>query len=297
MINFIDKKNIFFIVSALVILAGLVCFIIFGGLNLGLDFTGGTAITIDIHAEFNDEDIVKIVKDTTGLEASVQKLGDDKTEAYILTEEIGTEDRDAIVEAVKEKYSLAQEDVLDVTNVSASASALLLTNALQAIMWAVLAMLIYITFRFNFRSGVAAILGLVHNVLVMLAVYAIFQLPINSTFVAAILTIVGYSINDTIVVFDKIRENVKRDSRTPFGKLANISLNQTLLRTLNTSLTTLFTITALYILGVTSIKEFALPIIIGVIVGTYSSVCIATPLWVVFRDFTFKKNGRKSKKA
>lgn len=283
MINFVDKKNIFFIISAVIILAGVVCFAIFGGFNLGLDFSGGTAITIDMHTEFNDEDIIKIVKDTAGLEASVQKLGDAKTEAYILTEEIGTEQRDAIVDAIKEKYSLSQEDVLDVTNVSASASALLLTNALQAISWAVLAMLIYITFRFDFRSGIAAILGLVHNVLVMLAVYAIFQLPINSTFVAAILTIVGYSINDTIVVFDKIRENAKRDSRTAFGKIANTSLNQTLLRTLNTSLTTLFTITALYILGVTSIKEFALPIIIGVVVGTYSSICIATPLWVVLK--------------
>jgi len=292
MINFIDKKNIFFIVSAAVILIGIICFAIFGGLNLGLDFTGGTAITIDMHAEFNDQDI-KIVKDTTGLEASVQKLGDAKTEAYILIEEIDTEKRDAIVDAIKEKYSLNQEDVLDVTNVSASASALLLANALQAISWAVLAMLIYITFRFNFRSGLSAIIGLVHNVLVMLAVYAIFQLPINSTFVAAILTIVGYSINDTIVVFDKIRENAKRDSRTAFGKIANISLNQTMLRTLNTSLTTLFTITALYILGVTSIKEFALPIIIGVIVGTYSSICIATPLWVVLKNFTFKKASKK----
>jgi len=293
MINFIDKKNIFFIVSAAVILIGIICFAIFGGLNLGLDFTGGTAITIDMHAEFNDQDIIKIVKDTTGLEASVQKLGDAKTEAYILIEEIDTEKRDAIVDAIKEKYSLNQEDVLDVTNVSASASALLLANALQAISWAVLAMLIYITFRFNFRSGLSAIIGLVHNVLVMLAVYAIFQLPINSTFVAAILTIVGYSINDTIVVFDKIRENAKRDSRTAFGKIANISLNQTMLRTLNTSLTTLFTITALYILGVTSIKEFALPIIIGVIVGTYSSICIATPLWVVLKNFTFKKASKK----
>ncbi len=293
MINFIDKKNIFFIVSAAVILIGIICFAIFGGLNLGLDFTGGTAITIDMHAEFNDQDIIKIVKDTTGLEASVQKLGDAKTEAYILIEEIDTEKRDAIVDAIKEKYSLNQEDVLDVTNVSASASELLLANALQAISWAVLAMLIYITFRFNFRSGLSAIIGLVHNVLVMLAVYAIFQLPINSTFVAAILTIVGYSINDTIVVFDKIRENAKRDSRTAFGKIANTSLNQTMLRTLNTSLTTLFTITALYILGVTSIKEFALPIIIGVIVGTYSSICIATPLWVVLKNFTFKKASKK----
>lgn len=288
MINFIGKKNIFFIASAAVILVGLICYIVFGGFNLGLDFKGGTAITIDIKQEYNDQDIIKIVKDTTGHAASVQKLGDAKTEAYIVVEEISSEERDAVVNALKEKYTLTDADVLDTTNVSASASAKLLTNALQAVLWSVLAMFVYIAFRFNVRSGLSAILGLVHNVLVMMAVYAIFRIPINSTFVAAVLTIVGYSINDTIVVFDKIRENAKRNSHDKFAAIANTSLNQTIYRTINTSVTTLITITALYILGVESIKEFALPIIIGVLVGTYSSVCIATPLWVVLRDIKFK---------
>ena len=173
--------------------------------------------------------------------------------------------------------------MLEATNVSASASTKLISDAFKAIAWAVLFMLIYITVRFNFRSGVSAIVGLIHNILVMLAVYAIFRIPVNTSFIAAILTIVGYSINDTIVVFDKIRENAKMDRRSKFGEIANKSLNQTLTRTLNTSFTTLFTILALYVLGVDSIREFALPIIIGVIVGTYSSICIATPMWTVLR--------------
>ena len=284
MINFVGKKNIFFIVSGAIILLGMIAFAIFGGLNLDLDFQGGTAIRMELGQDFNDEDVRKLVSDTIGGHTvAVQKAGTNKTEAYIKTVEIDTETRDKVVEAIKEKYSLDQNALLEANNVSASASTKLITDAFKATGWAVVFMLIYITFRFNIRSGLAAVLGLVHNILIMLSVYAIFQIPVNSSFIAAVLTIVGYSINDTIVVFDKIRENEKHDRRSEFAVVANTSLNQTLTRTLNTSLTTLFTILTLYVLGVASIREFALPIIIGVIVGTYSSICIATPLWVVLR--------------
>ena len=288
MINFVGKKNIFFIVSGAIILLGMIAFAIFGGLNLDLDFQGGTAIRMELGQDFNDEDVRKLVSDTIGGHTvAVQKAGTNKTEAYIKTVEIDTETRDKVVEAIKEKYSLDQNALLEANNVSASASTKLITDAFKATGWAVVFMLIYITFRFNIRSGLAAVLGLVHNILIMLSVYAIFQIPVNSSFIAAVLTIVGYSINDTIVVFDKIRENKKHDRRSEFAVVANTSLNQTLTRTLNTSLTTLFTILTLYVLGVASIREFALPIIIGVIVGTYSSICIATPLWVVLRGVKF----------
>ena len=295
MINFVGKKNIFFIVSGAIILLGMIAFAIFGGLNLDLDFQGGTAIRMELGQDFNDEDVRKLVSDTIGGHTvAVQKAGTNKTEAYIKTVEIDTETRDKVVEAIKEKYSLDQNALLEANNVSASASTKLITDAFKATGWAVVFMLIYITFRFNIRSGLAAVLGLVHNILIMLSVYAIFQIPVNSSFIAAVLTIVGYSINDTIVVFDKIRENEKHDRRSEFAVVANTSLNQTLTRTLNTSLTTLFTILTLYVLGVASIREFALPIIIGVIVGTYSSICITTPLWVVLRGVKF---GKKAKKA
>ncbi len=295
MINFVGKKNIFFIVSGAIILLGMIAFAIFGGLNLDLDFQGGTAIRMELGQDFNDEDVRKLVSDTIGGHTvAVQKAGTNKTEAYIKTVEIDTETRDKVVEAIKEKYSLDQNALLEANNVSASASTKLITDAFKATGWAVVFMLIYITFRFNIRSGLAAVLGLVHNILIMLSVYAIFQIPVNSSFIAAVLTIVGYSINDTIVVFDKIRENEKHDRRSEFAVVANTSLNQTLTRTLNTSLTTLFTILTLYVLGVASIREFALPIIIGVIVGTYSSICIATPLWVVLRGVKFVKKAKKA---
>lgn len=295
MINFIGKKNIFFIASAIIIVAGIIAFAVFGGLNLDLDFKGGTSIRIDIGAEFEDEAIKKIVTDVIGNDQTVQiqKSGDNKTEVDIRTLELQTEVRDEIIEAIKKEYKLEQSAVLESTNVSASASTKLISDAFKAIGWAVLFMLIYITVRFNFRSGISAIAGLIHNILVMLAVYAIFQIPVNSSFIAAVLTIVGYSINDTIVVFDKIRENAKADRRSKFGEIANKSLNQTLTRTLNTSLTTLFTILTLYVLGVDSIREFSLPIIIGVIVGTYSSICIATPIWTVLRGISGGKKRAK----
>ena len=291
MINFVGRKNIFFIASLAVILAGVIAFFIFGGLNLDLDFKGGTSIRLNISAEYTDEDIKAIVSEVTGSDSiQIVKAGN---EVDIRTLELSTEKRDQIVDKIIEKYKLDQSALLEATNISASASTQLIYNAFQAIGWAVLFMLIYITIRFDFKSGIAAILGLVHNILVMLSVYAIFQIRINSSFIAAILTIVGYSINDTIVIFDKIRENAKRSSANKFPEVANVSLNQSLTRTLNTSLTTLITILTLYLLGVDSIREFSLPIIIGVIVGTYSSICIATPLWSIFKGIRLGKKASK----
>ncbi|MBE7025905.1 MAG: protein translocase subunit SecF [Ruminococcaceae bacterium] len=280
--NILKGKKVYFILSAAIILIGLIAYIIFGGLNFGLDFTGGTEIRMNIGQEFNNDDISSIVKDNAGVDSLIQKTGNN--EVSIKTEEIETEKRDAVVNAVKEKYALDETSLLEATNVSASASKQLLTDALKALLIAVLCMLVYITIRFDFRSGLAAVLGLLHNVLVLLAIYAVTRMQINSTFVAAVLTIVGYSINNTIIIFDKIRENRKLNRRAPFEEVSGTALNQVLTRTINASITTLATILALYILGIDSIREFSLPIIIGVLIGTYSSMCIATPLWVVLND-------------
>ncbi len=280
--NILKWKNIYFIVSAVIIVAGLVAYFAFGGLNFGLDFTGGTEIRMKIGQEFNNDDISAIVQEKAGVSSVIQKAGDN--EVSIKTEEIDTEKRDAIVDAVKEKYALDDSSLQEATNVSASASLKLLTDALKALLIAVLCMLVYITIRFDFRSGLAAIIGLLHNVLVLLAVYAITRMQINSSFVAAVLTIVGYSINNTIIIFDKIRENRKLNRRVPFEEVSNTALNQVMARTINASITTLITIVVLFIMGIDSIREFSLPIIIGVLVGTYSSICIATPMWVVLSD-------------
>ncbi len=280
--NILKHKKIYFIVSLVVILAGIIAYVAFGGLNFGLDFMGGTEIRMNIGQEFDNADISAIVEETAGVKATVQKAG--TSDVSIKTEEIDTEKRDAIVEAIKAKYSLDETALQEATNVSASASTKLLTDALKAILISVLCMLVYITFRFDFRSGLAAILGLLHNVLIMIAIYAICQLQINSTFVAAILTIVGYSINNTIIIFDKIRENRKSNRRIPFEEVSGMALRQVMTRTVCASITTLITIVVLYVMGIDSIREFSLPIIIGVLVGTYSSICISTPLWVVLNN-------------
>jgi len=296
MIDFIGKKNIYFIISGIIILAGLISFVMFGGLNLDLDFRGGTAIRMAIGQDFSNDEINEIVKSVTGNTSIIQKTGDNNTEVYIKTLEIGTDKRDQIVEQIKSKYGLEQSALLEANNVSASASTKLIKDALSSIFYSIIFMLIYIWFRFDLRSGFAAVLALMHDVLIMFSVYSIFQIPFNSSFIAAILTIVGYSINDTIIVFDRIRENVKVDRKSRFADVTNRSINQTLTRTINTSLTTLFTITTLYVLGVASIREFALPIIIGISVGTFSSICIASPLWNIFKDINFgsKKRLRKA---
>jgi len=294
MINFIGNKKIFFIASLAVILAGVIAFIAFGGLNLDLDFKGGTSIRINIGSDYTDADIKAIVNEVEP-KVSVQIISSGN-EIDIRTQELSTEKRDQIVDKIVEKYSLDKSALLEATNISASASTQLIYNAFQAIGWAVLFMLLYITVRFDFRSGLAAIIGLAHNILVMLSVYAIFRIRINSSFIAAILTIVGYSINDTIVIFDKIRENAKRNANSKFPEVANMSLNQSLTRTINTSVTTLVTILVLYIMGVDSIKEFSLPIIIGILVGTYSSICIASPLWSIFKGIRLGKKKAKARK-
>ena len=154
-------------------------------------------------------------------------------------------------------------------------------------------MLIYITFRFKLTFGIAAIISLLHDVFVLLAVYALFRVPVNSPFVAAVLTVVGYSINDTIVVFDRIRENLKGFRIMSNEEVADLSIRQTLTRSINTSITTLLSIVCLYLLGVDSIKEFTLPLLVGIASGTYSSICIASPLWVMFEEMRDKKKADK----
>lgn len=168
-------------------------------------------------------------------------------------------------------------------------------KAMIGIAIASVAMLIYISIRFETVFGVAAIVALLHDVFFLISIYSIFRLNVSSSFIAAILTIVGYSINDTIVVFDKVRENVKREKTKDHFDLINTSVTQTLSRTFNTSLTTLVVIGALYVFGVSTIKEFALPLFVGIAVGTYSSIFIASPVWALARNYIGSKSGYGNK--
>lgn len=286
----VKNFKIFGIVAALFVIVGLVGLILLPfGVNLfnfGVDFVGGTTMHIALHTQVNDAEIAKveqIVQDVTSRSPSSVVRTGDGTEVQINTLDIPTETRDEIFEKLKETYNLSDADRLNVENVSASVGKNMQLAAVFSAILAIVLMLVYITIRFEFKSGLAAVCSLMHDLLVMLSVYVVFRIPMDMNFIVAALTILGYSINASIIVFDRIRENKKFSGKNSFETVVEQSIWQTLMRTVNTTLTTLFPIIMLYIFGVSSIKNFALPLIVGVIAGGYSSAFLAGPLWTKFR--------------
>lgn len=294
--NIVEKRKTWFAISIIIIIAGLLAMPINammgnGILNFDVEFIGGTVMEVNIGQDFDiTNDIRPIVIEITGDESpQITRSGDQGVS--IKTKSIDATTRTKLYDALKEKYNLdGMNDLLNVDDVSPTISTEMQLKALQALLIASILMLIYITFRFkDWRFGLAAVLPLIHDVLIVLAVYSIGRVPVNNSFIAAILTIVGYSINDTIVVFDRIRENRKAAKKGDLEGLIDRSISQTIVRSINTSVTTLLTITVLYFLGVQSIKEFALPLIVGIISGTYSSIFIASPLWYEFHKKSIAK--------
>lgn len=253
--------------------------------NFDIDFVGGTTMQFELHTDVTaavTANVADIVKETAGMApSSVTKAGDAGTQVVIKMLEVDSQTRDDIFDAVAEVYSLTSADQIKSDYVSSSVGADLTSKALLASGIAVALILVYISIRFAFKSGLAAVIALEHDILVMLSVYVIFQIPFNMNFIAAALTIFGYSINATIVVFDRIRENSKREEyhKLPFAKIVDQSIWQTMSRSLNTTITTLIVMVLLLILGVSSIRNFAIPICVGVLCGCYSSVCISGPMW------------------
>lgn len=286
--DFMKYRNLWFGISGTIIAIGII-FMLINGLNFGIDFTGGSSIQANIGKTFEIADI-RGISDVFDKEAIVTYAGQNKDIALIKTKvTLSNEQQIAVVNAFKEKYGIDQTNIQFET-IGATIGSELTKQALLALLLANLGILVYVSFRFEWKFGVAAIAALVHDVLIMLVVYSVAHIAINSSFIAAILTIVGYSINDTIVVFDRIRENKKHTRKLEHNALVNTSISETMARSINTSLTTLLTILALYIFGVPSIKDFALPLLVGIISGTYSSIFIASPLWVVF-DKNIKLKG------
>ena len=285
-----NKTKIWFGLSIAIITMGLIMGMI-NGLNMGIDFTGGTMMQFNLGQEIKVDEIKDVIADFA-LDADIIHAGQDKHEIIIKTKaDLNNNERQEIFNAFKEKYNLADEDFLLAEQFGPTIGEEIRNKALLSIAIAALGMLAYITFRFEVKFGVAAIVALLHDIFIVLSIYAIFRIPVNSSFVAAILTIVGYSINDTIVVFDRIRENVKFMKKATFEEIADTSINQTIARSINTSFTTLLSIITLYVLGVDAIRQFALPLIAGIATGTYSSIFIASPVWTLWKNWE-KKNRR-----
>ena len=276
----------FMIIPALIIVAGIVFYFVHGGFNFDVEFMGGVRMQVNMHTEFDNKEIVDLVQENTTdtVSATVQKGSNDQI-AVIKTPPVDDNVKTEIFNALKDKYSLADEDLISVSSASASFGLEVQRKALLYTLLAIICILIYIAIRFEWRSAVMAVLGLAINVLVMAAVYAITNIPLNTTFIAAMLTVVGYSINNTIVIFDRIRENQKsRKKNETIAAMTDRSIFETLGRTINSTITTLITIVLIYILGVSTIKDFALPLIVGILAGAYTSIFIASTFWAAWRE-------------
>ena len=296
---FLNKTKTMMIISCAIILIGVIFGIIFGGLNLGIDFTGGSILTIEMGENY-DLQVVNDALKANGIDPSTaQIVRSEQTQAVIRIQELpdtvdDAQFRENLVKTLTETYPNAVGGEIEL--VGGATTSEIIANAFLSVIIAAALMLIYIWIRSELFSGIAAVAALAHDVLIMTAVMCIARIPINSSYIAACLTIVGYSINDTIVVFDRIRENNKKLSGKSISRLeiADHSIRETLPRTINTSLTTLITILAVYVFGVASIKEFALPIMVGLISGTYSSIFIASPIWVSLVEWRRRRHNRTS---
>lgn len=278
------------LISLAIILLSVVLTLCGRGVNLGLDFAGGLSMPYDLGESASQPDVAALL----GSGYSVTIQGEDQNEALVRIKSVGAEDIQDVQSTVTAKLQSDYPNAVptgDVSYVGPVAGATLVKNAVTSVLIASLLMLIYIAVRFDFHSGVAAVLALLHDVAVMLAFMVILRdlIELNSSFIAAALTIVGYSINDTIVVFDRIRENIKAKPELPKADVVSLSVRECLGRTIMTSVTTLVTILALYILGVAAIKEFALPIIVGVLAGTWSSNLISGYIWAWLEEKFPKK--------
>lgn len=278
-LKIVEKKKIWFAVSIVIILIGIGT-IAFKGLNFGIDFQGGTRVVVEFTGDFDKVDVDNIVKDYAS-DAVTNTIEEKQYE--IKSKDLDSQKVSDLINELKGKYQMSENPIVSQDEIGASVGNDLKKKSLMALAIAFVAMLIYIAIRFEFKFGVVALLSLFHDLLITISVFAVLGLSINTPFIAAILTIIGYSINATIVIFDRIRENLKLSRRETPTEIANKSVTQTMARTINTTLTTLFTIVAVFIF-VPTVREFSLPIIIGIVSGVFSSVCIAPSLWVLVAE-------------
>lgn len=302
--DFVGKRAIFFVISIVVIVVGLAGLGVNKNktgnpLNYSLEFVGGTSTTVTFNEDYSldeiDKTIVPVVEEITG-DGNVQtQKVQDSNAVVIKTRTLSLDEREEFNTAMKDNFQV-EESAITSTNISSTISTEMRNDAIKAVIIATICMLIYIWFRFKqLQFASSAVIALIHDVLIVLAFYALSQTSVGSTFIACMLTLVGYSINATIVIFDRIRENLKTapaKEKDDYKLIANRSITETLSRSINTNITVFVMVLVLFIIGVTSIREFALPLMVGIVGGTYSSICITGALWYAFTT-KFGKNKKK----
>ena len=306
-IDFLGKKKIFFILSAVVIIAGFVTMGVHKGnggdaLNYSLEFKGGTSTNVEFNEDMSieelDEKVVPIIEEISK-DANVQtQKVQGSNQVIFKSATLDVSQREELNSRLEEEFGVDPEKITAET-ISSTISSEMRTGAVSAVVVSTVLMLLYVWFRFkDVRFGASSVAALVHDVLVVLAFYAAARVSVGNTFIACMLTIVGYSINATIVIFDRIRENMTSyKTKEELAAIVNRSISQTLSRSIFTSLTTFIMVAVLYILGVSSIKEFALPLMVGIACGTYSSICLASAFWYLLRTRVGGKKAEKNKKA
>ena len=291
--DIIGKRKIWYAISSLLIIASLF-FMVTRGFNMGIDFTGGTIMDLRFEKAVNINDVRAVLNEYNLSNSTIQLSGESSSSTesenvMIRTVDLEEQERKEVMAGLTDKLGAYQ--VLREEKVGATMGTELIMNAIYATIISWLLIIAYVSYRFEFKFGISAVLGLAHNVIIVLGAFALTQRQIDSSFVAALLTIIGYSINDTIVIFDHIRENLKLHFRKngDIVELVNTSIYQTMTRSIYTVSTVLFATFALYFFGGDTTKDFAFALLIGFFCGAYTSIFIASPLWVTFRRYSDKK--------
>ena len=291
--DIIGKRKIWYAISSLLIIASLF-FMVTRGFNMGIDFTGGTIMDLRFEKAVNINDVRAVLNEYNLSNSTIQLSGESSSSTesenvMIRTVDLEEQERKEVMAALTDKLGAYQ--VLREEKVGATMGTELIMNAIYATIISWLLIIAYVSYRFEFKFGISAVLGLAHNVIIVLGAFALTQRQIDSSFVAALLTIIGYSINDTIVIFDRIRENLKLHFRKngDIVELVNTSIYQTMTRSIYTVSTVLFATFALYFFGGDTTKDFAFALLRGFFCGAYTSIFIASPLWVTFRRYSDKK--------
>ena len=286
--NIVSKRRLYFLLSAIVLVPGIISLIIPPAINAGIDFSSGSAFEVTFSREVQEEEVRGAMGDAGHSDARIQKLSSDAV--FIRTKELQEGERDRLQAALEQAVAPVLA-ISKVETVSPEVAGETVRNAVIAVMVAAAGILLYITWAFrhipgSFRYGVAAILALAHDILIIVGIFAflgkVIDLEVNVMFVVGLLAVAGYSVNDTIVVFDRIRENVARDVDRPLAESVNISIMESMGRSLGTSLTTIFALLTLILIGGPTLREFLLVLIIGAVAGTYSSIFIASQFLVMW---------------